>query len=53
MSKRKVEFDAHKTVKRETEVQFRTKDGMRVDFLANKPVKVPIHVKFTASEKRD
>ncbi len=50
MSKKKVEFNAHKTVKRETEVQFKTKDGTKVDFLANKPVKVPVHVKFTANE---
>jgi hypothetical protein len=52
MSKRKVEFDAHKTAKRETEVQFRTKNGTKVDFTANKPVKVPVHVKFTANVKR-
>ena len=43
-----VEFDAHKTVKKETEVKFATKDGRKVDFEAKKSVKVPVHVKFTA-----
>ena len=52
MAKHKVEFDAHKTVKRETEVEFSKKDGTPVDFMANKPVKVPVHVKFTAEEKK-
>ena len=52
MSKKRVEFDAHKTVKKETEVKFTTKDGTKVDFDAMKPVKVPVHVKFKA-EKRD
>ena len=51
MGKHKVEFDAHKTVKRETEVVFTKRDGTPVDFVANKPVKVPVHVKFTAINK--
>jgi hypothetical protein len=46
MSK-KVEFDAHKVVKKPTEVEFTTKNGERVDFVAKKPTKVPVHVKFT------
>lgn len=50
MSK-KVEFDAHKTVKKPTEVQFTTKKGQKVDFVANKPTKVPVHVKFKAGKK--
>ena len=45
MSK-KVEFDAHKTVKKPTEVQFTTKGGQKVDFVASKKTKVPVHVKF-------
>jgi hypothetical protein len=53
MSKKRVEFDAHKVVEKETEVRFTTKDGTRVDFEARKPVKVPVHVRFTAREKRD
>jgi len=52
MAKKRVEFDAHKTVKKETEVKFTTKDGTKVDFEAKKPVKIPVHVKFTANEKR-
>jgi hypothetical protein len=51
MAKHKVEFDAHKTVKKETEVEFTKRDGTPVDFTAKKPVKVPVHVKFTAKEK--
>lgn len=48
MAKHKVEFDAHKTVKKETEVAFTKRDGTPVDFMAKKPTKVPVHVKFTA-----
>jgi hypothetical protein len=48
----KVEFDAHKTVKKETEVEFTKRDGTPVDFTAKKPVKVPVHVKFTAKDKK-
>jgi hypothetical protein len=43
---KKVEFDAHKVVKKPTEVEFTTKDGKNVDFVAKKPTKVPVHVKF-------
>ena len=49
--KEKVEFDAHKTVKKPTEVEFTTKKGERVDFVANKATKVPVHVKFTKKGK--
>jgi hypothetical protein len=52
MAKRKVEFDAHKKVKKPTEVAFTTKNGKNVDFVAEKPVKVPVHVKFTAEKKK-
>jgi hypothetical protein len=52
MSKKRIEFDAHKTVKQKTEVEFTTKNGTRVDFTAKKPVKLPVHVKFTANDKR-
>lgn len=52
MAKHKVEFDAHKTAKRETEVEFTKRDGTPVDFVAKKPVRVPVHVKFTAKEKK-
>ena len=50
MTKR-VEFDAHKTVKKPTEVEFRTNSGKKVDFVANKPTKVPVHVKFARRDK--
>jgi len=51
MSKHKVEFDAHKVVKKETEVEFTQRDGTPVDFMAKKPVKVPVHVRFRAEDK--
>lgn len=53
MSKRrhKVEFEAHKTVREEVPVRFRTRDGERVAFEAKKPVKEPVRVKFMARDK--
>ena len=50
MAKTRVEFDAHKRVRQETEVAFTKRDGTPVDFLAKKSVKVPVHVKFTAKK---
>ena len=50
MSK-KVEFEAHKVIKKRTEVEFTTKNGQRVDFVAKKPTKVPVHVKFTKKDR--
>jgi len=52
MAKHRVEFDAHKTVKKETEVESTKRDGTEVDFLAKKPVKVPVRVKFTVQDKK-
>jgi len=52
MAKHRVEFDARKTVKKETEVEFTKRDGTDVDFMAKKPVKVPVHVKFNANNKK-
>ena len=46
--KKKVEFDAHKTVKQPTEVTFKTSNGKTADFVANKKTKVRVHVKFKA-----
>jgi hypothetical protein len=40
------EFDAHKWEKKPTTVTFRTKDGDRVRFTAEKEQKVPVHVRF-------
>lgn len=51
MGKKTIEFDAHQTVKRPTEVAFQTKSGKKVDFVADKPTKVPVHVKFKAKEE--
>jgi len=45
---RKIEFDAHKIAKKPTEVAFKTGAGKTVDFVAKKPVRVPVHVKFKA-----
>ena len=52
MSKHKVEFDAHEVVKKKTEVEFTTKDGTKISFPAIKPVKMPVHVKFRAEDKK-
>lgn len=52
MAKRRVEFDAHKTTKKKTEIEFTKRDGTPVDFIAKKPVRVPVHVKFTARDKK-
>ncbi len=49
--RKKVEFDAHKIVKKRTEVEFTRRDGKDVDFTAMKKTKVPVHVKFKASVK--
>jgi len=50
--KKKVEFDAHKTVKKPTKVTFKTKSGEKVKFTADKPTKVPVHVKFTTKKAK-
>ena len=49
--KKRVEFDAHKTIKKRTEVEFTTKDGKDVDFMAKKKAEVPVHVRFKANVK--
>ncbi len=49
MSK-KVEFNAHKKVMKPVEVQFETRKGKSVDFVADKKVKILVHVKFTAKD---
>ena len=47
----KVEFQAHKTVKKPTNVNFNTKSGEQVSFKAKKPTKVPVDVSFNAKNK--
>jgi len=49
--KKRVEFEAHKTVKRPMEIEFTTREGKGVDFVASKKTKVPVHVRFTANVK--
>ena len=49
--RKKVVFDAHKIVKKRTEIEFTTKDGKDVDFMAKKKAKVPVHVRFKANVK--
>jgi hypothetical protein len=49
--KKRVEFDAHKVVKKATEVEFTRRDGTEVDFTARKKVEVPVHVRFRAKVK--
>jgi hypothetical protein len=51
LMKKKVEFEAHRIVKKRTEVEFTTKDGKDIDFIANKKAKVPVHVRFKANVK--
>jgi hypothetical protein len=51
LMKKKVEFDAHRIVKQQTEVEFTTKDGKDVDFTANKRAKIPVRVRFKANVK--
>jgi hypothetical protein len=50
MVKKKVEFEAHKSVKKPTDVSFKTKSGKKIEFEAEKKVKVPVHVKFKAKK---
>lgn len=53
MSKKRhrVEFEAHRSVREEVPVKFRTRDGERVAFEARKKVKEPVKVKFMARDK--
>ncbi len=49
--KKRVEFEAHKVVKKPTKVAFKTKSGQKVRFTAEKPTKVPVHVSFMGRRK--
>ena len=46
--KHKVQFSAHRIVREEVPVKFKTRDGEKVSFEAKKPVKQPVRVKFMA-----
>ena len=52
MRRKRIEFDAQKTVKKPTEVEFTTKNGKPVDFVANKPTKEKVHVNFLAKRNK-
>ena len=52
MRRKRVEFEALKTVKKPTEVDFTTKGGKHVDFIAKKPTKEEVHVDFLARPKK-
>jgi hypothetical protein len=49
--KHKVAFNAHRVVREEVPVKFKTRDGERVSFEAKKKVKEPVRVKFMAKDK--
>jgi hypothetical protein len=49
--KHKVEFKAHRTVREEVPVKFKTRAGERVSFEAKKKVKEPVRVKFMAKDE--
>lgn len=46
--KHKVQFDAHRTVREEVPVRFKTREGEKVSFDAKKKVKEPVQVRFMA-----
>ena len=48
MPKTTVKFEAHRTVKKPTEVAFTTRDGRSVDFVAQKPTREEVRVRFRA-----
>ena len=49
----RVKFTATKTVKKPTEVEFKTSTGEKVGFKARRPVKVRKRVSFLANPKKD
>jgi len=40
------EFDAHEWKKKRSKVSFKTKEGEKVQFVARKEKRVPVHVHF-------
>jgi hypothetical protein len=48
--KHRVQFDAHRTVREEVPVKFKTRAGEKVSFDAKKKVKEPVRVKFMAED---
>lgn len=48
--KHKVQFDAHRVVREDVPVKFKTRAGERVSFEARKKVKEPVRVRFMAKD---
>jgi hypothetical protein len=48
--KHKVQFNAHRRVREEVPVSFRTRDGEKVSFDAKKKVRQPVRVRFMAKD---
>ncbi len=46
------DFDAHVTKKMSTQVKFRTRDGEKVRFTAEKPTRVKTHVHFKTHDRK-
>jgi hypothetical protein len=48
MPKKTVDFEARRTVRKPTDVAFTTRDGRNVDFVAQKPIREEVRVRFRA-----
>lgn len=46
------EFDAHEWKKKPSKVSFKTKDGEKVQFVARKEKRVPVHVRFKTGRRK-
>jgi len=46
------EFDAHERKKKPQKVTFKTKDGEKVQFVARKEQRVPVHVRFRTRDRK-
>ena len=46
------EFDAHEWKKKPQRVSFRTKEGEKVEFVARKETRVPVHVRFKTNNRK-
>jgi hypothetical protein len=48
--KHEVKFKAHRTIREEVPVKFKTRDGERISFEAKKKVREPVKVEFMAKD---
>ncbi len=46
------EFDAHEWRKKPQRVSFKTRDGEKVQFVAKKDARVPVHVRFRTRSRK-